>query len=119
MLAMRVASSGGWARVGAEGAEGAERSTVIAPVCPIYAAGSAQITSRSRDSGRVEQRRLRRLVATASFDRSVAVTGDNLYGIVARRLATSEVSNHAATALFDTSSGRDAGQRVADDRLDL
>jgi hypothetical protein len=27
------------------------------------------------------------------FDRSVAVTGDNLYGIVARRLVTSGVSN--------------------------
>jgi hypothetical protein len=40
----------------------------------------------------------------SSFDRSVAVTGDNLYGIVARRRATSEVSNVAATAFFDTSS---------------
>jgi hypothetical protein len=56
--------------------------------------------SRSR---RVEQSRLRRLVATSSFDRSVAVTGDNLYGIVARRLATSEVSNDAATAFLNTS----------------
>jgi len=49
------------------------------------------IAARDRGSRPVEQSRLRRLVATSSFDRSVAVTGDNLYGSVARRLATSEV----------------------------
>jgi hypothetical protein len=43
-----------------------------------------------------EQGRLRRLVATSSFDRSVAVTGDNLYGIVARSRMTSELPNNAA-----------------------
>jgi len=54
---------------------------------------------RRRGSRRVDQTRLRGLVAAASFDRAVAVTGDNLCGIVARRPAASERSNDAATAL--------------------
>jgi len=35
-----------------------------------------------------------------AFDRAVAATGDKLYVIVARSLATSAVANHAATAGF-------------------
>jgi len=46
--------------------------------------------NRSQRSRRAAHRRLGRLVATASFDRPVAVTGDNLYGIVARRGASPE-----------------------------
>ena len=62
-------------------------------------------------SGRVQQSRLRRLVATCAFDRSVAVTGDNLYGFVARRRATSELSDNAVTAWFDISEGQQESVR--------
>ena len=46
--------------------------------------------NRSPRSRRVAQRRPRRLATACSLDRSVAVTGDNLYGIVARTVAASQ-----------------------------